>query len=204
MDGIVLLTYCRTPPVPFTIIESSLSSIPQLFENLIKSHADPSDLEVRQRLQLASYLSLAPNPRPGALGLSHSLGHKLGATYQIPHGITSCLTLAKSTELKARTSDSYSQSNLARATKRLEDEMGELLPRVSVSDELEASKGGVILSKYIEALVEKLGLSTTLSEYGVPKSDLEGIAKMMEKGGLAGTEGQPNVSQVHGLLDSIY
>ena len=24
-----------------------------------------------------------------ALGLSHSLGHKLGATYGIPHGITS-------------------------------------------------------------------------------------------------------------------
>jgi alcohol dehydrogenase class IV len=191
------------PPVPFPIIESSLSSIPQLFDYLIKCHADPNDLEVRQRLQLASYLSLAPNPKPGALGLSHSLGHKLGATYQIPHGITSCLTLAKSAALKARTSDPYSQANLARATKRLEAEVGDLLPKVSVESEPEASKGGVTLSKYIEDLVKKLGLGTTLTEWRVPKSDLEGIAKMMEKGGLAGTEGQPSVSEVRELLESI-
>lgn len=32
----------------------------------------------------------------GALGISHGLGHLLGATYKIGHGITSCLTLSKS------------------------------------------------------------------------------------------------------------
>ncbi|CAE6422050.1 Maleylacetate reductase 1 [Rhizoctonia solani AG-1 IB] len=79
-------TLYRQPPVAFPIIESALASIPQLFENLLKSYADPNQLEVRQRLLNAAYLSLSPNPKPGTLGLSHSLGYKLGATYQIPHG----------------------------------------------------------------------------------------------------------------------
>ncbi|EUC53912.1 iron containing alcohol dehydrogenase family protein [Rhizoctonia solani AG-3 Rhs1AP] len=196
-------TLYRQPPVPFPIIESALASIPQLFENLLKCHADSNDLEVRQRLLNAAYLSLSPNPKSGALGLSHSLGHKLGATYQIPHGITSCLTLAKSTALKARFSDPYSQENLSRAVKRLKAEVGDILPSVAAENEPEASRGGVVLSLYIEHLVKSLGLSSTLAEWKVPKSDLEGIANMVEKGGLAGAEGQPSIAQVHELLDSI-
>lgn len=105
--------------------------------------------------------------------------------------------------LKAHTLDTYSRANLARATKRLETEVGDLLPRVFVENEPKSSNEGVVLSKYIEALVERLGLSTTLEEWKVPKSDLEGIAKMMEKGGLAGIEGQPSVAQIHELLKSI-
>ncbi|CAE7123009.1 unnamed protein product [Rhizoctonia solani] len=196
-------TLYSQPSVAFPIVESALASIPQLFENLLKCYADPNDLEVRQRLLNAAYLSLSPNPKPGALGLSHSLGHKLGATYQIPHGITSCLTLAKSTALKARFSDPYSQENLTRAVKRLGAEVGDILPDVVGENEPEASRGGVILSYYIEDLVDKLGLSSALAEWKVPKSDLEGIARMIEKGGLAGGEGQPSVAQVHELLDSI-
>ncbi|KAF8761011.1 hypothetical protein RHS01_00929 [Rhizoctonia solani] len=183
----------RQPPVAFPIIELALASIPQLFENLLKSRTDPNNLEVRQRLLNAAYLSLSPNPKPGALGLSHSLGHKLGATYQIPHGITSCLTLAKSTALKARFSDPYSQENLMRAVKRLEAEAKNILPDVDVEGEPEASRGGAILSKYIEDLVQKLGLRSTLEEWKVPKADLERIAKAIEKEGLAGIEGGPSI-----------
>ncbi|KAG8720983.1 hypothetical protein FRC09_008658 [Ceratobasidium sp. 395] len=195
----------RSPPSPFPIVESSLSAIPLLFENLLKCKKDPSNVEIRYKLQLASYLSLAPNPRAGALGLSHSLGHKLGATYQIPHGITSCLTLSKSVALTARSTDAYSQANLARAARRLKSE-AEVLPSFDVAlldKEPEASKGGAILAGYIDALVKELGLGNSLEQWKVPKSDLEGIAKMMEKGGLAGGDKQPSVAQIHEVLSSI-
>ncbi|KAG8720762.1 hypothetical protein FRC09_009056 [Ceratobasidium sp. 395] len=195
----------RSPPSPFPIVESSLSAIPLLFENLLKCKKDPSNVDIRYKLQLASYLSLAPNPRAGALGLSHSLGHKLGATYQIPHGITSCLTLSKSVALTARSTDAYSQANLARAARRLKSE-AEVLPSFDVASldkEPEASKGGAILAGYIDALVRELGLGNSLEQWKVPKSDLEGIAKMMEKGGLAGGDKQPSVAQIHEVLSSI-
>ncbi|CAE6478996.1 unnamed protein product [Rhizoctonia solani] len=198
-------TLYRQPTVAFPVIELALASIPQLFVNLLKSHADPSDLEARQQLLNAAYLSLSPNLwlNPFAFGLSHSLGHKIGSTYHIPHGITSCLTLAKSVALKARHSDPYSQENLTRAVKRLKAEIGDVLPAVTAANEPEASRGGVILSQYIEDLIERLGLSTTLAEWKVPKSDLEDIAKMIAGDGAAGDEGQPSVIQVHELLKSI-
>ncbi|KAH7345105.1 alcohol dehydrogenase [Rhizoctonia solani] len=182
-------TLYRQPLVAFPIIESALASIPQLFENLLKSHADSNDLEARQRLLNAAYLSLSPNPKPGARGLSHSLGHKLGVTYQIPYGITSCLTLAKSTALKARFSDPYSQENLTRAVKRLKAEVEGILPDVTAENEpdLEASRGGVILSQYIEDLVKRLGLSSTLAEWKVPKSDPAGHSRNDGKRWLGGS-----------------
>jgi len=66
-------------------------SLRDLFEYLPKSKADPQNIEYRQKLQLASWMSLSPTKfeRHTAIGLSHSLGHMLGATYGIPHGITS-------------------------------------------------------------------------------------------------------------------
>ena len=57
--------------------------------------ADPMDEDIITRLQLAAFASLGflgLNFQAG-LGLSHSLGYALGAPYQIPHGITSCMTL---------------------------------------------------------------------------------------------------------------
>ncbi|KAG8743614.1 hypothetical protein FRC10_011677 [Ceratobasidium sp. 414] len=195
----------RSPPAPYPIVESSLSAIPLLFENLLGCQRDPKNIDVRHKLQLASYLSLAPNPKPGALGLSHSLGHKLGATYQIPHGITSCLTLSKSVALMARTTDAYSQANLARAARRLSTEGGMLFlcDPASLGKEPEGRWGGIALAGYIAALVRDLGLRTSLEEWRVPKSDLELIAGAMEKGGLAGGDKQPSVAQVHELLSSI-
>lgn len=91
---------------------------------------------------------------------------------------------------------------MTRAAKRLQSEAG-IDWKVSVEGESEASKGGVILGAYIEELVQKLGLATTLKEWKVPSSDLEGIAKMMESGGMAGKENQPSVAQVLELLSSL-
>ena len=55
------------------------------------------------RLMLAVYTSsgLKGEIGAGGMGLSHSLGHALGSPYRIPHGLTSCLTLANVVRLKA-------------------------------------------------------------------------------------------------------
>lgn len=68
-----------------------LSALADLFKYLPECKANPQSLQIRQKLQLASWMSLWPAKREkySALGLSHALGHKLGAAYSIPHGITS-------------------------------------------------------------------------------------------------------------------
>lgn len=88
------------------------AAMSDLFKYLPQSKIHPESVEIRQKLQVAEWMSLWPlkfekyrfvfeNTAKifeltmiSALGISHALGHKLGARYSIGHGITSCLTLA--------------------------------------------------------------------------------------------------------------
>ncbi|MGH2588686.1 MAG: iron-containing alcohol dehydrogenase, partial [Dehalococcoidia bacterium] len=62
-----------------------------LFATLPECAEDAHAIEPRGRAQLAAWMSLF-SPATSRGGLSHALGHQLGA-YGVPHGITSCVTL---------------------------------------------------------------------------------------------------------------
>ena len=122
----------------------------RLVEYLPRSKQSPEDEEVRLQLQLASWLAyFAPLNTP--MGLSHNLGRRIGASYGVPHGYTSCLTLAPTVSVAKRemTGDRW---------KALGDALG------GEPDEA------------IAALVRNLGLPSTLSEVGVPESEIDIIA----------------------------
>ncbi|KAH9830707.1 uncharacterized protein C8Q71DRAFT_816984, partial [Rhodofomes roseus] len=89
------------PLIPPPVKYLCYAALVDLFKYLPASKANPTAVDIRQKLQLASWMSLWPIKleKYSALGLSHALGHKLGATYSIPHGITSCLTLAPTVAL---------------------------------------------------------------------------------------------------------
>lgn len=89
------------------------------------------------------------------MGLSHSIGHALGATYEIPHGITSCLSLAPVVAFKART-----QPNEAKMIARV-------LPVIGKKSEGNDEKDALEVSKAIAELVEELGHKTSLTEVSV-------------------------------------
>ncbi|KAH7108220.1 alcohol dehydrogenase IV [Auriculariales sp. MPI-PUGE-AT-0066] len=143
------------------------AAIADLFTYLPRSKADPADLEARQRLQLASWMSLWPIKleKYSALGLSHALGHKLGAKYSIGHGITSCLTLAPTVHLMATETSHDDKEWLAGSLKFIG------LPS-SGNLENDIHK----LADAIEKLVQDLGLKSTLTEYNVPREDAVDIA----------------------------
>ncbi len=65
-----------------------------LFAHLPGSIGEPASARLAQRghCQMAAWFSLygAINVR---LGISHALGHKIGPTWDVPHGVTSCITL---------------------------------------------------------------------------------------------------------------
>ena len=67
--------------------------------SMILTHLPPSlstsgteRLEHRLQCQLGAWLSVFGVTNAG-LGLSHALGHQLGPRWDIPHGVTSCITL---------------------------------------------------------------------------------------------------------------
>ena len=74
---------------------TGLEGARRLMEYLPLSKREPDDLEVRLELQLASWLAYF-GPMNTPMGLSHELGRRIGASYEVGHGITSCLTLAPS------------------------------------------------------------------------------------------------------------
>jgi maleylacetate reductase len=122
----------------------------RLMEYLPLSKRAPDDLEVRLELQLASWLAYF-GPANTPMGLSHELGRRIGASYDVPHGITSCVLLAPSLRV---------------LEERILDE------RLSVLSE---ALGGEP-SERVATLVEELGLPSSLRDVGVPEEDLEPIA----------------------------
>ena len=71
----------------------------RLLAYLPRSREDPEDVDARGELQLAAWLAYF-GPFNTPMGLSHALGRRIGASYGVPHGYTSCVTLAPSLEVE--------------------------------------------------------------------------------------------------------
>ena len=123
----------------------------RLLAYLPRSREDPEDVDARGELQVAAWLAYF-GPFNTPMGLSHALGRRIGASYGVPHGYTSCVTLAPSLEVE----------------------------RASVPEErwrrLEEPLGGDPAER-IAALVQELGLPGRLRDVGVPEEDLKYIAR---------------------------
>ncbi|KZS86907.1 alcohol dehydrogenase IV [Sistotremastrum niveocremeum HHB9708] len=161
-----------------------------LFTYLPKSKADPSNVTYRTKLQLASWMSLWPIKlqKYSALGLSHALGHKLGARYSIGHGITSCLTLAPTVHYKATSASEEDKQWLSDALFYL---------RIPTTGSLESDVH--TLADAIDKLVAELGLKTNLEEQNVPRADAESIAAQA----IGGKDG-PEYPHVVDLVKSLW
>jgi 3-oxoacid CoA-transferase len=127
-----------------------LEAIKDLFTYLPKSKAYPDDADVRVKLFLACYSSLFPFLYTGGVGLSHSIGHAIGATYAIPHGITSCLSLAPTVHFKASNSEEAKQ-------------IARIIPYIGKQSTGSDEKDSHVVGDAIARLVEELGHKTTLT-----------------------------------------
>ncbi|KAK3111783.1 hypothetical protein LTR53_012611 [Teratosphaeriaceae sp. CCFEE 6253] len=161
----------------------------ELFKNLPKYKENPKDEEVITRLQLAAFASLgflALNVK-GALGLSHQLGYALGSPYQIPHGITSCLTLGHVVKLKAESSEEDA-AQLAR-----------MAPFIGLQATGDSKKDGVAVGDAILDLVKTLDLKTTLTDKGVGKDQVHTIVNLATR-----QDSGPVYDKVKALVENLY
>ncbi|KAH7564329.1 hypothetical protein BM1_01376 [Bipolaris maydis] len=138
----------------------ALEAIKDLFTYLPKSKANPDDAEVRTKLFIACYSSLFPFLYTGGVGLSHSIGHAIGATYSIPHGITSCLSLAPTVHYKASNPEEANQ-------------IARIIPYIGKQSTGSDEKDSHVVADAIAGLVEELGHKTTLTAYDVPTGEAE-------------------------------
>jgi len=129
---------------------TGLEGARRLMEYLPRSKEEPDDVEVRLELQIAAWLAYF-GPYNTPMDLSHQLGRRIGASYEVPHGVTSCITLAPALDL---------------VRDRMPDDRWR---------KLEEALGGDPAGR-VSALVQGLGLPSRLCDVGVPEEDLEAIA----------------------------
>lgn len=142
-------------------------ALERLVRNLPAAVADPRDFAAKAECQIAAWESVFGLVNV-LLGLSHGIGHQLGARCDVPHGVTSCVMLptVMRFNLPATTGP---QARIARILAAAGH--GAPLPAGASDEELAASAGPGIRS-----FVERLGLPTRLRDVGVTEADFEGIA----------------------------
>ena len=130
---------------------TGLEGARRLMEHLPRSKEAPEDLRTRHELQIAQWLAYF-GPKNTPMGLSHNLGRRIGASYGVPHGYTSCITLAPTLDV-----------------------LGDGVPHQRWKM-LKGALGGNP-GERVAGLVRGLGLPSRLSEVGVPEGDLDAIAE---------------------------
>jgi len=166
----------------------ALEAIRMLRRHLVES-LEPGALEPRLRCQLAAWMSIFGMLNVGTR-LSHPLGHQIGARWNVPHGITSCITLP------------HVMRHLAPATLdaqvRIASAWG--LETGGRSPEELAGQAADALQAWIEAL----GVTTRLSQTAARREELPEVARAVaEELGVIGGGG-PSHSELLELLEAMW
>ena len=165
-----------------------LDGLRRLVNNLPISVADPQNTEARAQCQVGAWESFFGIVNVMS-GLSHGLGHQLGAWCNVPHGMTSCVLLPE-----------VMRFNLEH-TVGPQALIGEVLG--AHGDEYARAESAASLLK---EFIAGLGLPTRIRELGVDRSDLRSVAISAMEDMVVKNNPRPvkSLSEVTALLEAAY
>ena len=159
----------------------ALRSLKLVFENLPIAF-DNGPKEPRARENMANAATMAGMAFANAfLGICHSMAHKLGAFYHLPHGVANALMInhvlkfnASEVPVKMGTFSQYDHPHtMARYA-----EVADYLGLGGKTDEEKLQK----LMDAIDALKERVGIRKTIKDYGIDEKEfLERLDDMVEQ-----------------------
>ena len=159
----------------------ALRSLKMVFENLPAAYENGLT-DVKAREKMANAATMAGMAFANAfLGVCHSMAHKLGAFYHLPHGVANALMIdhvirfnASETPVKMGTFSQYDHPH----TLERYAEVAEYLGLKGKTNEEKVEN----LIKAIDELKEKVGIKSTIKEYGVDEKEfLEKLDEMTEQ-----------------------
>ena len=106
-----------------------------------------------------------------------ALGYNLGSPYGIPHGTCSCLTLGPTIAALAKHTTGPALDQLASILPFVDPSAAAKLDTTASSREKATA-----VATAIDQLVKDCGVQATLTQYNVPKEDVDGIAERALKG----------------------
>lgn len=159
----------------------ALRALKMIFEYLPRAYDNgTNDSEAREKM--ANAATMAGMAFANAfLGVCHSMAHKLGAFYHIPHGIANALMIDEVLRYNASEvpvkMGSFSQYDHPHTLSRYAD-IAETMKLGGKSDEEKLEK----LIQSIDELKEKVGIKKTIKEYGVDeKTFIDRLDDMVEQ-----------------------
>ena len=148
----------------------AIQSLKVIFEYLPRAYENgANDVEAREKM--ANAATIAGMAFANAfLGVCHSMAHKLGAFYHLPHGVANALMLSEvirfnscNAPVKMGTFSQYDHPH----TLRRYAEVSEALNLGGESDEEKVEK----LINAIEKLKEKIGIRKSIKDYGISEEE---------------------------------
>jgi alcohol dehydrogenase len=157
----------------------------------LQTHGD-DELEHRVQCQLAAWLSIFGMSSNSRGGISHALGHQIGPMWNVPHGITSCITLPHVMRLMA----GVAADRFAPIAQGFEVRFDPRSPRSSAMECADRT------AKFIG----KFEVPTRLRDVGVPREEISRIAgTVLEEVKRANTVGvEVTLDQLVKILEAAY
>lgn len=152
---------CSTTAHPFTDALAA-RSLNMLNRYLRECKADPGDLSARTQAHVAAWMSVCGLANVN-LGLSHGIGHQLGARNDVPHGVTSCVMMYPTMN--------FNKDHVGTRQAWIAEIFGHDIAGLSLED------AGKLARDSVRALVADLALPASLKEVGVGPEDFPAIAR---------------------------
>lgn len=137
----------------------ALEGLDLILNNIEKACDDPEAMAEKNRMQIAAYYGGLAITASGTTAV-HALSYPLGGKYHIAHGVSNAILLAP----VMRFNEPACRERLAAAYDRCIRGGA-----VTVED-----KSAAVIAK-LEGIVKHLDIPTSLTEFGVPKEDLEAL-----------------------------
>jgi alcohol dehydrogenase class IV len=181
---------CSTNSHPFTdaLAEHALAT---LARTLRRSHEAPHDLAARTDAHIAAWMSVCGLANVN-LGLSHGIGHQLGARNNVPHGVTSCVMMPSVM--------AFNRGHVPARQQRIAQLLGRDTTQLSLEE------GAAAGADAVAALVRDLELPGRLREVGVAREDFLQLAKDAMEDIIVATNPRPvqSVDEVIAVLEAAY
>lgn len=148
----------------------ALQAFEMIMKHIEKACLDPDALEEKQNMLLASFYAGAAITASGTTAV-HALSYPLGGKYHIPHGVSNAMLLAP----VMRFNEPVCRHLFAQAYDRLRPEYDNDRPAPGAQATEEQKSGWIV--KRMEEIVERLGIPTSLKEFGIRDSDLDSLVE---------------------------
>ena len=146
----------------------ALQAMAMLAANLPAIKARPADLDPRLHCQLAAWLTQVSGIPGVPNGASHGIGYILGAYAGVPHGITSCISLAATLE--------WNEPVNAERQRAVAEKLG---------------RPGARPCDVMRDFVRSLGLPTRLGDVGISADQIPVLARQYDGTGPIATNPRP-------------